>query len=599
MPRVLVLGLDGLDPKLFARFSGEGLLPHLTALQHEGAWGQLIPTFPPVSPVVWTSFLTGLRPTAHGILDFMTKAPGEYHATIGLYQVTRGSDGLFHYHNRRSAPTLFHLLPPSDDACLWLPGTFPAESPPTHMLSGLGAPDLLATLGTSALYTTHPHHHPSSEPGYVYTLRPSAAGWGGEVQGPADTHLPFSLHRTQEGLTLQLSGCPTCLISPGEWTPWLEPRFSLAGRAAPGLCRFKLLRVGEELTVYRTPLWCHPADPLYPVAQPPGWGTALVAEVGSFSTAGFGGDQLALREGLIDRATYLEDAYAFWEAQAAIARRLVAERSWRLGAIHFMVADALQHLFWRDVDPLHPAHDPQESPRWRAEIERGYRWLDHLVGELVTLSGPDTLLVILSDHGMTPLTRRVDINGWLHRRGYVVLRRGKVDWASSRAFAFGHGGIWLNLVGRERNGCVPEADYEVLRRELVAALEGWRDPESNAPVMQGVWRWERHRPDQGGNLSPPDIGFALTLGYGLERRNLMGDIGREESLICPNRGVWSAGHEGPYRPADVPGLLFLHGPGIPPGATLQGARMVDLAPTLLQLLGMGPPSQLDGKSLLQ
>ena len=598
--RVLVLALDGLDPKLFARFSDEGLLPHLTRLQREGAWGQLLPVFPPVSPVVWTSFLTGLRPASHGILDFVTKASGEYGPTIGLYRVTAGPDSLFYYHNHRSAPTLFHLLPPGDDFCLWLPATFPAESPPARMLSGLGAPDLLATLGTSAFYTTHhPRRYPSSEPGYVHPLEPSPGGWQGEVQGPGDTHLPFSLHRTEGGVTLRLGGDPARLIPIGEWSPWLEPRFPLAGHPVRGLCRFKLLRAGEELTLYRTPLWCHPAEPLYPLAQPPELGAILAAEVGPFPTAGFAGDQLALREGLIGRATYLEDAYALWEAQAAIARGFVAGQNWRLGIIHLMTADALQHLFWRDFDPLHPAHDPQESPRWRMEIGKGYQWLDHLVGELEALAGPDTLWVILSDHGVVPLNRQVDVNGWLHQQGYLVLQREEVDWARSRAFAFGHGGIWLNLVGRERRGCVSSADYEMLRTELVAALRGWRDPGANRPMLRAVWRWEKAHPGKGGDPALPDIGFALHPGDGLERRNLLGRIGEEGPLIRPNRGVWSGGHEGPYRPADVPGLLILHGPDIPAGVELGGARIIDLAPTLLRWLGVRLSSHLDGEPLLQ
>jgi len=598
--RVLVLALDGLDPKLFARFRDEGLLPHLTRLQREGTWGQLLPVFPPVSPVVWTSFLTGLVPAAHGILDFVTKAPGEYHSTIGLYRVTATRDGLFHYDTRRLAPTIFQLLPPGDDFCLWLPATFPAQSPPARMLSGLGAPDLLATLGTSALYTTHPHRYPSAEPGYIHLLKPSPTGWWGELPGPVDTRLALTLHRAREGVHLRLGDGTACLITLGEWSPWLKPCFCLATRRAFGLCRFKLLRRGEELALYRTPLWCHPLRALYPLAQPPELSAILAAEFGPFPTAGFAGDQLALREGLIERATYLEDAYTLWNAQAAITRRMVGDRQgWRLGIIHLMIADALQHLFWRDFDRHHPAHDPHEAAHWGAEIQRGYRWLDHLVGELAALAGPDTLLVILSDHGVVPLNRRVDINSWLHQQGYLILRGQAVDWAASRAFAFGHGGIWLNLVGREREGCVSVADYEALRGKVTTALRSWRDPESGTPVMKAAWRWETSQPGKSGDPSFPDIGFVLTPGYGLERRNLVGRRGTEEALISPNRGAWSGGHEGPYRPADVPGLLFLHGPGIPGAVEVQRARMVDLAPTLLQFLGVQPPSRLDGRSLVQ
>jgi predicted AlkP superfamily phosphohydrolase/phosphomutase len=597
--RILVLALDGLDPSLFARFSDEGLLPHLTRLQREGTWGKLVPVYPPVSPVIWTSFLTGLPPVAHGVLDFVTKARGEYHSTVGLYRVVASPDGLFRYYTRRSTLTLFQFLPPGNDFCLWLPATFPAESPPGRMLSGLGAPDLLATLGTSALYTTHPSRYASSEPGYVHRLEPSPAGWQGQVLGPGHTSHAFSLHQTERGVRLRLGGGAPTIVPSSEWSPWLEPHFPLSGHLARGLCRFKLLRTGEELAMYRTPLWCHPLDPLYPLSQPPELSGSLATELGPYPTAGFAGDQLALRQGLIERSTYLEDAYALWDAQAAIARRLVGDREgWRLAVIHFMTADALQHLFWRDYDPLHPAHDPHAAASWSAQIGRGYHWLDTLVDELVALAGPDTLVVVLSDHGVVPLYWRVDINGWLHQQGCLTLRGEQVDWAASRAFAFGHGGIWLNLAGRERRGCVSISGYEALRTQLVAALRTWRDPGTGTPVVRAVWRWEASRLDRDRGLPLPDIGFALTPGYGLERRNLVGRAGMDQQLIRPNHGAWSGGHEGPYRPADVPGLLVLHGPGIPAGIELQNTRIVDLAPTLLRCLGAQLPLHLEGRPLL-
>jgi predicted AlkP superfamily phosphohydrolase/phosphomutase len=597
--RILVLALDGLDPGLFARFREKGLIPQLAKLQQEGTTGQLLPVYPTVSPVVWTSFLTGRLPPAHGILDFVTKAPGEYRATIGLYRVEGGGDGLFRYQLLRTAPTVFSLMPPGDDYCLWLPATFPAESPPARMLSGLGTPDLLATLGTSALYTSHPDRYASVETGYVHALQPRPAGWGGEVRGPAHTRLAFSVHLTGEGVQFRLDEGTSYAIPIGGWSPWLEPRFRLSGQSIDGLFRCKLIKAGEELALYRTPLWCHPRDPLYPLAQPPELMSALPAEFAPFPTAGFAGDQMALRHGLIERDTYLQDAYALWDAQAAMAKYVVGERrEWRFGIIHLAVADALQHLFWRDLDPRHPAHDPQQALRWRSEIGRGYGWLDHLVSELVSLAGRDTLLAIVSDHGVVPLNRRADVNGWLREQRYLTLRGGEVDWAASQAFAFGHGGIWLNLVGRERQGCVRPEDFEGLRMQLVRDLRSWRDTETGEPVVRAAWRWEKATLSREQDPRLPDIGFALTPGYGMIRRNLVGGIGADQRLVSPNRGVWSGGHEGPYRPADVPGMLILHGPGIPAETTYHGARIVDLLPTLMCYIGASPPFDLAGRSLL-
>ena len=79
----------------------------------------------------------------------------------------------------------------------------------------------------------------------------------------------------------------------------------------------------------------------------------------------------------------------------------------------------------------------------------------------------------------------------------------------------------------------------------------------------------------------------------------MGGVGGDQRLVSPNRGVWSGGHEGPYRPADVPGMLILNGPGIQAGAKLHDARIVDLVPTLMHYVGASPPFGLAGRSLLQ
>ena len=70
--RVVIIGLDGMDPGLAARYMRQGKLPHLSKLRDTGTFCSLATTLPPISPVAWSSFLTGVNPGKHNIYDFLS-----------------------------------------------------------------------------------------------------------------------------------------------------------------------------------------------------------------------------------------------------------------------------------------------------------------------------------------------------------------------------------------------------------------------------------------------------------------------------------------------------------------------------------------------
>ncbi|HVQ12817.1 MAG TPA: alkaline phosphatase family protein, partial [Vicinamibacterales bacterium] len=71
--RLIVVGLDGQDPKLTDRFMQEGLLPNFERLARMGCYRRLRTTFPSLSPVAWSSFSTGTNPGRHNIFDFLDR----------------------------------------------------------------------------------------------------------------------------------------------------------------------------------------------------------------------------------------------------------------------------------------------------------------------------------------------------------------------------------------------------------------------------------------------------------------------------------------------------------------------------------------------
>ena len=76
--RLIVLGIDGMDPELLQQFMDEGILPKLSRLAAQGSFIPLDTSIPPQSPVAWSNFVTGMNPGGHGIFDFMHRDPATY-----------------------------------------------------------------------------------------------------------------------------------------------------------------------------------------------------------------------------------------------------------------------------------------------------------------------------------------------------------------------------------------------------------------------------------------------------------------------------------------------------------------------------------------
>ncbi len=612
-PRVLIVGADGADPKIVSRLLAENKLPHIARLCKRGTWGPLRTTFPPVSPVAWMTCLTGVPPARHGIRDFVTKSVDTYLPTVGLYTVRSGRDRLPVYTSRRAAITLGEWLSEAGRIAyvLKVPATFPPMPTRGGTLAGFGMPDLIGTFGVSAWYTTDPDGKRALAPQGKDLVQPLALldshTWSGQIAGPARSACSFYLRRSQGEvlLTLGEGGQPVAVLSPGDWSGWVRLSFDVSGVGpVAGICRFRLVSLGPVVELYRTAVQCTPKAPLYALTEPAGFGARLEGLVGPFATLGMPSDMDGVRRGVVDLDTFLGDAYANWEQQVEMTLHLAADPSWDLLVSHLFTLDNVQHLFWHHQDPAHPAHDPEQAQRYGDEIERAYRWMDAQVGRLVEAIGPDTNIAVVSDHGGVPINRLVYLNAWLQSQGYLAPREtvnageaARLDWDRTRAAMFGTGGIWLNVQDREPRGFVPPGPpYEALCDEISKRLLAWCDPDSGKPVVKQVLRGIEvlgaDALDTGPDLIP-----AFHIGYGLGRGEGLGRVMTGREIVEPNTSGWSGGHEGPYLPADVPGVGIWAGPGIAAGNSTEGAGLVDVAPTVLRLLGMDVPGTMSGRSL--
>jgi predicted AlkP superfamily phosphohydrolase/phosphomutase len=367
-------------------------------------------------------------------------------------------------------------------------------------------------------------------------------------------------------------------------------------------------------------------------AYPPGLLEELEAAVGRFVTNA--GEGIAPRDIRSFAKRLLRDV----EARVNAAVYLLGKRTPDLFVFVFQCLDGIQHRFHRILEVSNPHHDPRESDRYRDDLLSVYHAVDKGIGRLRAAAGDEAVVFLMSDHGFGALYGFVHLNNWLRERGYLVLRRDlltsmryalfragftpetahelsqllgldlrykvnrgqsfktlrriflsfdSVDWSRTRAYALGHvGQVFINLRGRQPQGRVaPGSEYEALRDELSAELLALQHPTTGEYLISRVYhREELYSGSQVENL--PDLL--------LEPRDFH-YVAFGESEFASNRVVGpSFGHSGHHR---MNGVFAATGPGVRAGAHLVGARILDIAPTVLYTLGCAIPETLDGQLL--
>lgn len=300
---------------------------------------------------------------------------------------------------------------------------------------------------------------------------------------------------------------------------------------------------------------------------------------------------------------------------ADLMLHLLGRGSWDLFVGVFTTTDRAKHLFWGERETF---------------VREHYRKVDRAVGDLLAAAGPDALVLLLSDHGFHTVRTKFYMNRWLRQRGWLGVRPAKpaeatseeekglreglevflkpartkrglfarlfgrrdeeggleVDPARTRAYLYSAwtNGVKVNLRGRGPGGIVePGAEYERLRDGIIAGLRELRFPGSDRPLFDWVGR--REEAYRGARMEwAPDVvtrsaGFRVICGKNLDEGRLLRESEHEAGAHSDT------------------GILVLHGPGVRRGARLEGARIVDVAPTVLWGLGLEVPAGLDGRVL--
>ncbi len=621
--KIVVLGLDGLEPTLTEAFLAAGRLPNLAKLRAQGGYNRLGTTCPPLSPVAWSSFSTGTNPGKHNIYDFISRNAATYRPTqssvhvgdsrhklkIGRLVIPLSKpriDGL-----RKSKP-FWNVLGENGifSAVLRVPITFPPDRFRGVQLSAMCVPDLRGTHGMFSYFTENGQTDEATDGevgGDVITVQRNGNTVRSFLRGPPNTlladqpelRLPFKVTQGADGgATLHINGQKIPLI-PNLHTEWIAVHFRTLGIIkVRGVCRFFLKQFDKPFELYCTPIQIDPEKPIMPISHPRNYSTYLARFQGTFSTLGLAEDTWSLSEGRMDEDAFLAQAYdihaereeMFFDALNRVPRGVVI--------CVFDGPDRIQHMFWRYIDEKHPALANGDRERHKNVIAEMYERMDKLVGRTMETIDDDTVLFVMSDHGFKPFRRGVDLNAWLLDNGYLALKDGAarpgksyladIDWSRTKAYGLGLAGIFLNIEGREGQGIVAPGDAEAVAREIAGKLTGLRDPANGETAIHEAMLRETvyHGPYV---ETAPDIIIGYDVGYRVSWDAVIGKCGPD--VFSDNVKAWSGDHC--IHPDLVPGVLFSNRK-----LDRTDPDILDLAPTVLDLFGVKKPTYMDGESLL-
>jgi len=344
---------------------------------------------------------------------------------------------------------------------------------------------------------------------------------------------------------------------------------------------------------------------------------------------------------------YVEGIGRNVENRLAVGKYLLTRYPWDLFVIVFSATDWVQHSFWHYMEDM-------EGHRFGSVILDVYRQVDAGIGHLLQDLEDNVTVIVMSDHGFGPLKKMVHINRWLSDQGFLYFKVGRatarkdlrslprqvrlgmirtamngykqwvppsvrrrirfalgkrftsvrqglesdlffkaVDWPRTRAYSMGPGGnIFVNLQGREPQGCVHPDAYESMRSDVITRLERLTDPETGERIVRRVLRREDIYDGPYLELAPDLVVEWQDYSYwGRGRYDISSTPLFDSQFSWDFTDLRLSGNH------TMHGVLIAKGKDIRPEAQIDGARIIDLAPTILHLLGLPVPAYMDGHVL--
>lgn len=650
-PRLVVLGIDGLDPDILADVVARypERMPNFVKLIGEAdGVRELGTSIPPQSPVAWSNFIAGRGPGGHGIYDFLHRDPENYGVLPGMFTKSvagaRWMPGKWEFptqeggDSNRSGKAFWTILGENDvPADVWrMPINFPVEESKKGVsFPGMMTPAVDSAYGEPSLFSTDPPARAvSDEKVAQITVRGGVAK--ANLLGPANvfeeghprTKLPFEIYVDEDADTavVAIAG-KNLVLGPGEWSSFVQVTFDtlpMGLMAQGGIVRFYLRSVSPELELYASPVNLDPTAPLSPVSAPEEAAVELAERIGLYYTQGMAEDVNALKKEMLTDAEFMAQARLVYEERGAMLDMALDKymKNEEGGFLFFYYSsvDLCCHMMWRHSDPEHPFFDEvvanedsswwsgREGTTWRDVVDDLYIRMDPVLGEIRDRVGEETDIVVMSDHGFASYRRKFSLNTWLLEEGYLVMKEGydrelpredpdwrpihvqvHVDWSKTRAYGIGFNGLYLNLEGREGEGVVPADEAEALVAEIAQKLEAVRDVDGTQVILDAAISSEVY---SGARTSEaPEIQVGYNRGYGNSDESSLGRI-TNQILLDNTGGTFNGSHL--MDPSVVLGTILSNR-----RLAAENPRLEDLTVEILRTYGIDPDPAMTGQPIFQ
>jgi predicted AlkP superfamily phosphohydrolase/phosphomutase len=299
-----------------------------------------------------------------------------------------------------------------------------------------------------------------------------------------------------------------------------------------------------------------------------------------------------------DKAYLLEQIYAMTAKRFKVLNYLQTEKEWDFFMWVEMGVDRIHHGLWRYHDPEHHRYEPGNP--FENAIRDYYKYIDTEIGPMLERLDDDTIVMVVSDHGAKRMDGGFCLNQWLYQEGYLTFEEPipsdgplvqfeqlKVDWHKTQAWGSGgyYGRLFLNVEGREPNGTIPQAQYEAKRQEIAGKLEAMVGPDGQALgnhcfKPEAIYKAVR-------NVAPD-----LLIYFGNLHWRSVGSLGHPAIYTFENdTGPDDANHaqEGLFIYFDPKRKLG--------GKELTGLQLMDIAPTILETMGVPVPTHMQGHAI--
>ncbi len=622
--KMIILGMDGLDHRLFSGWLQAGKFPAFRkVLGRGGDFRPLRSSIPPQSPVAWSNFITGLDPGGHAIFDFIHRDPALYLPKFSASENLPGKRSLRlgntviplsggEVINLRRGRAFWQILEEHGvpSTIFKIPSNYPPVKTRQRTLSGMGTPDLKGYYGLFNYYTNE-YKEITQEAGgggrvhEVYVIGNTVEG---KIPGPEN---PFKADAPETTVDFQVYIDPVnpvakiaiqgqeFVLREKEWSGWKRIRFPFVPtQSASGICLFYLKEVRPKFKLYVSPINIDPADPVLPLTTPESYARELERRFGPFFTKGLPADTSALDNDVLDEAEFLaQDDMVLRESLDMMDYEL-SRFDEGLFFTYFSSTDQRQHMFWRLLDPAHPAHDPKLAAEFGTVIEDIYVEMDRVVDGILPRLDDETVLLVMSDHGFNSFSRGFNLNTWLYESGYHKLLKSwkmedsvffdNTDWSKTQAYGLGLNGLYLNLKGRERDGIVSAgAEADNLIAEIARKLEDVVDPATGEKI---ILRAYVAKETYHGTLpaNAPDIVLGFNRGYRISWQSPLGGFPR--ALFENNVQKWSGDHM--TSPDVIPGVVITNRP-----IRAESPALFDLTATILDVFGVEESGKMLGRTI--